>query len=180
MGCCDVPAQPGPFPLGPCPPSCCNKQKASICGLVLEGECPASGCVGAHLPCMQTCCVMCIHGCSPGSASQCIYLCTPQCAHTGVHQHRIIRTLCAPLCAALGSVHNCPPMRASPAVLQSQPAHLWLRTCCIPICVPVPVCAALAEDPHRWLRAVAPAGCKYCQCGGEVERFMAQGQAHES
>lgn len=52
---------------------------------------------------------------------------------------------------------------------------------CIPVASPaisVPACAAV--DLHRWLRAVAPAGCKYWQCGGEVERFMAQGQARES
>lgn len=57
----------------------------------------------------------------------------------------------------------------------SQPVHLWLDLCCIPSYVPVP-----AVDLHRWLRAMAPAGCKYWQRGGEVERFMAQGQARES
>lgn len=118
--------------------------------------------------------------CASMGAPQGAHLSTFTCAHTGVQKHRTISALCASPCAALGSVHNCPPVWACPAALQSQPAHLCVRTCCIPGCIPVPVCAAPAADPHRRLRAVAPAGCKYCQCGGEVERFMAQGQAHES
>lgn len=48
-------------------------------------------------------------------------------------------------------------------------------SCGIPGPVPVPV-----PGLHPCLRVPAPAGCKYCQCVGEVERFMAQGQAHES
>lgn len=104
---------------------------------------------------------------------------TPSPAHTSAVPPR--RFGCN-VCMGTKCVSAPPPAVLASLVAAHLHGHPYHRvslvgpgTCGIPGPVPVPV-----PGPRLCLRVPAPAGCKYCQCVGEVERFMAQGQAHES
>lgn len=170
---CGVPDHPGLF-------LCSHAHSVCSSALLRQAESPCHGPVcsaqagGVWVPSSlhETCSDVYLQG-LPGEGIL---------VHLPVHTHRCAQaqidecTRCISLSGAvLGSIHGCPSTSPSLDMWPSQPVHPWLHPGCIPSCVPV-----LAVDLHRWLRAMAPAGCKYWQCGGEVERFMAPGQARES
>lgn len=154
-----------------CPPALLHQAESPHMG---QCPMPRQWVCGCPAPCMEHALMRVCRGCLV-RASWCIYLCARRCALAWVDEC----TRCISISSAVfGCIRGCPSMWPVLDMLPSKPVHLWLHPCCIPSCVPAPACAAVAL--HRWLRAMAPAGCKYWQRGGEVERFMAQGQARES
>lgn len=161
--------------MEPCP-QCLSPRPAAPSRKPPHGAVSNAQAVGMWVPSSLhgTCSDVVCRGCLV-RASWCIYLCARRCVLAWIDEC----TRCISISSAVfGCIRGCPSMWPVLDMSPSEPVHLWLHPCCIPSCVPAPACAAVAL--HRWLRAMAPAGCKYWQRGGEVERFMAQGQARES